>query len=202
MRIAKTPKLAEKVFPKLTWNKKEGENCVYLTFDDGPTPGITEWVLSTLNSYNAKGTFFCLGKNVVLYPDIYNEIVQNGHSIGNHTYHHMNAWKTNKEAYLEDIANCEKVFHSTLFRPPYGKLRPGIRRKILENYRIIMWDVLSYDFDNTISEKACLNNVLKHTSAGSIIVFHDSKKAAKNLKYTLPKTLDWLKENGLKTALL
>lgn len=196
MQIAKTPNIAKKVFPRLTWSKPSVKREVFLTFDDGPTPEVTEWVLSTLNSFNAKATFFCLGKNVVLFPDIFSEIIRAGHNVGNHTYNHVNAWKTSSENYLKDIKRCETVFHSKLFRPPYGKLKPGVRTKILKDYDIIMWDVLSYDFDPKVKPEVCTENVIKNLKPGSIIVFHDSKKANKNLKYALPLVLQHLENEG------
>lgn len=196
MLLPKTPNIAKKVFPRLIWNKTTDQKEVYLTFDDGPTPEITAWVMRCLNNYNAKATFFCLGKNVVLYPDIFNELVREGHSVGNHSYSHKNAWKTPAKEYLLDIESCEKVFHSKLFRPPYGKLKPGIRTKILKNYDIVMWDILSYDFDPEISGQTCVDNVLNNIKPGAIVVFHDSKKAAKNLKYSLPIVLQHLKNKG------
>lgn len=196
MYLPKTPNIAKNVFPKLLWSKKSAKKEIYLTFDDGPTPHITEWVLQELKRFNAKATFFCLGKNVVLYPDIFEQIQQDGHSVGNHTYHHLNAWKTPINQYLQDIESCEKVFHSELFRPPYGKLKPGIRRKILENYNIVMWDVLSYDFDEKITNDECFENVKKHTNSGSIIVFHDSVKAEERLKFALSNTLKYFTNEG------
>lgn len=196
MQIAKTPTIAKKAFHRLTWNKSEDEKAIYLTFDDGPTPEITIWILKLLAKYDAKATFFCLGKNVVLYPKLLDYIICEGHTIGNHTYNHLNAWKTKKEKYLNDIDMCEKVFHSKFFRPPYGKLKPGIRTEILANHEIIMWDVMSYDFDQDLSGENCYQNVIKHAKEGSIIVFHDSLKAEKNMKASLPKVLAYFAEKG------
>lgn len=196
MQIAKTPTIAKKLFSRLKWNEDTEEKIIYLTFDDGPTPRITNWILKELAKYNAKATFFCLGKNVVLYPKLLDYIICEGHSVGNHTYNHLNAWKTEKQKYLNDIKSCEKVFHSKLFRPPYGKLKPGIRTQILENHQIIMWDVMSYDFDNDISEENCYQNVIKNAKEGSIIVFHDSVKAKRNMKASLPRVLKYFSEKG------
>ncbi len=196
MQIAKTPTIAKKLFSRLTWNEDTDKKVLYLTFDDGPTPKITNWILKELAKYNAKATFFCLGKNVVLYPKLLDYIICEGHSVGNHTYNHLNAWKTEKHKYLNDIKSCEKVFHSKLFRPPYGKLKPGIRTQILESHQIIMWDVMSYDFDNDISEENCYQNVVKNAKEGSIIVFHDSVKAKKNMKASLPRVLKCFSEKG------
>lgn len=198
MRITKTPELAKKVFNRLTWEKNTDVKELYLTFDDGPTPGITEWILDLLDRFNAKATFFCLGKNVVLFPDLFEETLRRGHAVGNHTYSHLNGWKTVSKKYLEDIAACEKVFHSKLFRPPYGKLKPGTRTEILKKYEIIMWDVLSYDFDNSLKKEDCLSKTLKKTRSGSIVVFHDSEKAKANMQYCLPKILKHFSIRGFK----
>jgi len=198
MYLPKTPIIAKKIFPKLTWDNKNKEQAVYLSFDDGPTPSITHWVLDLLNQYQAKATFFCLGKNVVLYPEIFERIIKEGHSIGNHTYNHLNAWNTPKEKYLNDIKSCERVFHSKLFRPPYGKLKPGLRTKILKDYKIIMWDIMTYDFDQSLSPNQCIENVCKHVQAGSIIVMHDSLKAEKNLKGSLPSILQYFTDQNIK----
>lgn len=199
----KTNWLVKKIFPKYIWSIPNTENKVYLTFDDGPIPQVTEWVLSELKKYNAKATFFCIGDNVKKYPEIFNKIISDGHSIGNHTFNHVSGWKTSTKKYIENTEVCEKEIanlnskNSNLFRPPYGKIKPQ-QSKILRKlgYKIIMWDVISYDFDTKISKEECLENVLKNVQSGSIIVFHDSKKAFKNLEYILPKTLEFLKENG------
>ncbi|MCB9257220.1 MAG: polysaccharide deacetylase family protein [Chitinophagales bacterium] len=196
MYLPKTPKIAKKIFPKLTWQQDKEENTIYLSFDDGPTPGVTEWVLDCLRKYDAKASFFCLGKNVVLHPEIFERIIYEGHSIGNHTYNHLNSWNTRNEDYLYDIECCQRVFHSTLFRPPYGKLKPGLRTKILKSYKIVMWDVMSYDFDEKLSANQCIANVLDNVQKGSIVVFHDSIKAFPRLKEVLPKVLDALSKRS------
>lgn len=202
MYLPKTPKIAKKIFPKLTWQQDREENTIYLSFDDGPTPGVTEWVLDCLRKYDAKASFFCLGKNVVLYPEIFERIIHEGHSIGNHTYNHLNSWKTGNEDYLYDIECCQRVFHSTLFRPPYGKLKPGLRTKILKSYKIVMWDVMSYDFDESVSVEQCTANVIDNVQKGSIVVFHDSLKAFPRLKEVLPKVLDSLSKNSYRMVAL
>jgi peptidoglycan/xylan/chitin deacetylase (PgdA/CDA1 family) len=199
----KTNSLIKKIFSKYVWDLPNNENKVYLTFDDGPTPQITEWVLQQLLQHNAKATFFCLGKNIEACPSIFSKIITLGHSIGNHTFNHLNGWKTTTNEYTTNISLCDILISKLtletskqkfkLFRPPYGKITPKQTEKVLkEGYKIIMWDVLSADFDQTISKEKCLNNVVSNIKPGSIIVFHDSVKAFKNLEYALPKVLDYL----------
>ena len=191
----KPSQIAEMAFPKFTW-RVPGDPKVYLTFDDGPIPDITEWVLETLASFNVPATFFCVGENVEKYPEIYKRILDAGHSVGNHTYNHLNGWKTDNTKYLDNIAKAATIIDSKLFRPPYGKIRPSITNKVLLSYKIVMWDVLSRDYDNDISEEKCLTTVTKKVNKGSIIVFHDSIKAETNLRYALPKTIEFLLANG------
>lgn len=220
----KTNRLIKWLFRKYVWDIPNKEKKVYLTFDDGPTPNITEWTLEQLKNYNAKATFFCIGDNISKHPDIFRKVIEEGHSIGNHTFNHLNGWKTDNENYIENVALCNiqiadsrrqkvegnkpkveknnlkpafSVLHSNLFRPPYGKIKPSQSRKLrAKGFKIIMWDIVSYDFDKETSPEKCLNNVLKNVESGSIIVFHDSVKAETNLKYALPKTLEFLKEKG------
>tara|TARA_B110000459_G_scaffold54258_2_gene60571 strand:- start:6015 stop:6623 length:609 start_codon:yes stop_codon:yes gene_type:complete len=202
MYLPKTPEIAKKIFPKLKWDEKTEEKIVYLTFDDGPTPGVTRWVREQLREYDAKATFFCLGKNVELYPAIFEETLKEGHAVGNHTYNHLDSWKSNRKKYLQDIESCDQVFSSKYFRPPYGKLKPGIRTAIRKKYEIVMWDVMAYDFDQSISSEQCLNNVLDNVKTGSIIVFHDSIKAEKHIRYALPIILKEFSKRGLKMEAL
>jgi peptidoglycan-N-acetylglucosamine deacetylase len=189
------------MFPKLIWDIPNDEKKVYITFDDGPTPEITNWVLNQLKLYDAKASFFCIGKNIETHPDIFKNILNDGHSIGNHTFNHLNGWKTSTDKYLENSNQWSVVSgqntNCKLFRPPYGKITPFQTSKIQKlGYKIIMWDVLSADFDQQISPEKCLENVISNVNSGSIIVFHDSVKAFRNLEYALPKTLQFLKENG------
>ncbi|WP_395044229.1 polysaccharide deacetylase family protein [Flavobacterium sp.] len=198
----KTHWVIKKLFSNYIWDIPNDEKKVYLTFDDGPTPEITQWTLDLLEKYNAKATFFCIGDNVKKFPEIYQKIISNKHSIGNHTFNHLNGWKTENNIYFENVALSKTEHYKlstencNLFRPPYGKIKPS-QSKILRKlgYKIIMWDVISYDFDAKISQEHCLQNVLKNIKSGSIIVFHDSKKAFHNLEYVLPRTLEFLKEN-------
>ena len=199
------PPWFQKLFPRLTWSVATEKNEMYLTFDDGPTPEVTEWVLETLAKFNAKATFFCIGKNMRAHPEITAKIIAGGHRIGNHSYNHLNGWKTNSEKYLADIAKTQQVLdrykpphNSRLFRPPYGRISPLQAKKIRkQNYQIVLWNVLSADFDPKTSPLRCAENVLKHSSKGAVIVFHDSKKAATNLRFALPKVLEYFTEKGV-----
>ncbi len=199
----KTHSIIKKIFSNYVWDIPNNENQVYLTFDDGPTPEVTNWVLDQLKKYNAKATFFCIGDNVEKNPEIYENLIDQGHSIGNHTFNHLNGWKTNNKEYIENTLMCENLkseicnLKSNLFRPPYGKIKPSQSKELQKlGYKIIMWDVLSADFDTTISPEKCLENVLFNLKSGSIIVFHDSIKAFKNLEYALPRTLEFLNKKG------
>lgn len=195
MFFAKTPLLLKKYYANLTWSIPVNDKRLFLTFDDGPTPEITNWVLDTLQEYNAKATFFCLGANIEKHPQIYQRI-KTQHAIGNHSYSHLNGWKTKNETYFKDIEKCHQLTNALLFRPPYGRIKKSQIAYLQKKYKIIMWEVLSGDFDETISKEKCLKNVLTHTKNGSIIVFHDSIKAARNLKYALPKFLEHFSKKG------
>ncbi|WP_395051170.1 polysaccharide deacetylase family protein [Flavobacterium sp.] len=199
----KTNLLIKKLFSKYVWDIPNTENKIYLTFDDGPTPEITEWVLQELQKYNAKASFFCIGNNIEKYPEIFSKVITEGHSIGNHTFNHMNGWKTSTEEYIKNTKLCESEIcklqtpNCKLFRPPYGKIKALQSKKLRQlGYKIIMWDVLSADYDTSISKEKCLKNVSNNVTAGSVIVFHDSVKAFTNLEYTLPKALKILSERG------
>ena len=206
----KTHYLIKVIFSKYVWDVINNENKVFLTFDDGPTPDITEWTLDLLKKHNAEATFFCIGNNIEKHPKIFHKIIQAGHSVGNHTLSHVNGWKTRSSNYIENTNLCQFIINKhllqnqnskpetcNLFRPPYGKIKPS-QSKILRKlgFKIIMWDIISFDFDVAVSQKQCLENVLKNVKSGSIIVFHDSVKATQNLKYALPKTLEFFKEKG------
>ena len=204
----KTNRYIKKIFRNYIWDIPNAENKIYLTFDDGPTPEITEWVLQELEKYNAKATFFCIGNNIEKHPEIFEKLITKGHSIGNHTFNHMNGWKTSTEEYIDNciqrsvVSDQSQVINlksetSNLFRPPYGKIKTSQAKKLRQlGYKIIMWDVLSADFDTAISKERCLENVLQNVSSGSIIVFHDSVKAFPHLEYTLPIALQILNEKG------
>jgi len=191
----KTPWLAKKFFPDYTWSLPAKQKEIYLTFDDGPHPTITPWVLNELKQFDALATFFCIGNNVKKFPGIYEQILKEGHAVGNHTYHHLNGWKTESKKYLADIAEASLLIQSNLFRPPYGKIKSRQAQQITP-VSIIMWDVLSGDFDVSFSGDQCVKNVIENTSPGSIIVFHDSEKALRNLQYALPRVLEYFSSEG------
>ncbi|MFM2214119.1 MAG: Peptidoglycan-N-acetylglucosamine deacetylase [Bacteroidota bacterium] len=199
----KTKWIVKVLFPKYIWKIPVRNKIVYLTFDDGPTPEITEWVLEHLNNYSAKATFFCIGNNIEKHPEIFEKIKSAGHSVGNHTYNHLKGWNTPNSIYLADVKKCNENLDyyrggndkQKLFRPPYGKIKRKQANAILKlGYKIIMWDVLSMDFDESITSEQCLANVLNNVSSGSVIVFHDSLKAKAHLQFVLPKTLAYLHE--------
>ena len=185
------------LFPDLIWNIPNDENKVFLTFDDGPDPEVTPWVLDLLNQYNAKATFFCLGKNVERHPDIFQRIKDEGHAVGNHSYSHLDGWRTKNKGYFEDIERADKLIQSNLFRPPYGRIKPSQIRVLKEKYKIVMWGVMSGDYSEKINGEKSAGNVLKWSRPGSIIVFHDSRKAYKNLNVDLPRILDGFRKRGL-----
>ena len=205
--------IIKRLFNNQVWDIPNHENKIYLTFDDGPTPEITEWVLTLLKKHNIKATFFCIGRNIEKYPEIFRKVIEAGHSIGNHTFSHLLGWKTPTKDYLENVLQCkseinklhpspkeelaEQTADLLLFRPPYGKIKPSQSKKLRNlGYKIIMWDVLTADFDQKISPEKCLENATTKVTSGSVIVFHDSIKASQNLKYALPKTIEFLKEKG------
>ena len=199
--FVKTPGWLKKIYASYIWSLPPNGKNVYLTFDDGPHEEATPFVLDQLKKYNAKATFFCIGKNVVREPGIYRQILADGHSTGNHTYNHLNGWKTKNEIYLKDIALASDHIDSNLFRPPYGRissfqarnLRSVMRR---QDPKVIMWDVLSGDFDMDITNERCLSNVVLSCVPGSVVVFHDSQKAFLKLQYVLPRVLEFLSEKG------
>lgn len=232
----KTPKLVKRMLPSYIWSIPTTSKTIYLTFDDGPTPEITNWTLDVLKQYNAKATFFCIGNNIEKHPEIFQNIINEGHAIGNHTYNHFKGWKTKTKDYLENVELCHTILKSqichtersrsakkqipnaqqpvlsaienskivnqkslivNLFRPPYGQIKPKQGKKLLGlGYKIIMWDVLSFDWNKNVSPETCSNNVINKASNGSIIVFHDSVKASKNMQYALPRALEHFNAKG------
>ncbi|MBO3115532.1 polysaccharide deacetylase family protein [Winogradskyella sp. DF17] len=218
---AKTPEFVKSLFPNFVWTIPTNGKDIYLTFDDGPTPEITQWVLQTLKDYKAKATFFCIGNNIKSFPEILHEIIEGEHTIGNHTFNHLKGWQIKTKEYINDVELTNHLIsgafnsftvgtnqmlkttsHITskekkLFRPPYGKFKSK-QSKALQNlgYSIILWDVLSFDWDKNTTEVECLENVILKVKPGSIVVFHDSLKAERNLKYALPKVLDHFSREG------
>lgn len=177
-------------YPELIWEIKTTNKEIYLTFDDGPDPEVTPWVLDQLKAHQAKATFFCVGENVEKYPEIYKRILAEGHTVGNHTYGHLNGWKTSYDKYIVSVKKCSHVFGAHLFRPPHGRISKRQIKKLKKRYKIIMWSLLSGDFDNTISSAECSYNTVQYSEPGSIVVFHDSQKCKKTLFEALPKILN------------
>jgi peptidoglycan/xylan/chitin deacetylase (PgdA/CDA1 family) len=204
MYLIKTPWWLRALYPSLVWRIKGSDKTIYLTFDDGPHPTATPFVLDELKKYNAKASFFCIGKNVAEHPAIYQRIIDEGHAVGNHTYHHLNGWKTSDEVYLGDIKKAAALIDSPLFRPPYGRIKRSQLKKLQTPSRefgtrlqtVVMWDVLSADFDTNLTADACSGYVLYHTKPGSIVLFHDSEKAFPRMKEALPKMLEYFTREG------
>lgn len=196
--FTKSPWLLKKMYSSGIWDMPDREKVIYLTFDDGPHPEITPYVLEQLKQYNAKATFFCIGNNVVQHLSTYALVLNEGHRVGNHTFDHLNGWKTDDKKYFENIAEARKYIDSNLFRPPYGRITKMQLKYVTEAFKMkaIMWSVLSADFDKDISPQTCLKNVVLSAGSGNIIVFHDSEKAFKNMQYVLPRMLDFFLEKG------
>ena len=197
--LAKTPNWLKKLFPGRIWEMPLTKKAIYLSFDDGPHPQITPFVLDELGKYDAKATFFCIGKNVKENREVYNRIIKEGHAVGNHTYSHPDGWKTNNVKYLQNILDARKFIDSRLFRPPYGRITRRQQKKLSmlkEPFNVVMWTVLSGDFDINISGRQCYNNVVNNTKSGSVIVFHDSEKAFERMQFTLPRILQYFSEKG------
>lgn len=220
MYLVKSPLLLKWFYSALTWNKSRSQKIIYLTFDDGPVPNVTEFVLNTLKSFKIKATFFCIGDNILKHPAVFERLKSEGHAIGNHTFNHLNGWKTADNIYVQNFLKCQELTQTNLFRPPYGRikksqirsLRAEAQRPIFEvgqqptkaipQLEIIMWDVLSGDFDPSLSPEKCYQNIINNTENGSIIVFHDSLKAFDRLKYALPKAIEYFLNEGYQFAKL
>lgn len=202
MFIARIPPFLSRVFRTLTWELPAVDKTVYLTFDDGPTPGVTDWVLEQLDRYRAGATFFCLGRNVKSHPEIYGRILAAGHAVGNHSFSHKKGFRSSVSSYVANVDRAAELIDSKLFRPPYGRILPGQARRLKERYRIIMWSVLSVDYDREVPGTQVVRNVLENVRPGSIIVFHDSVKASKNLYHALPEVLEHLASEGYKMEVL
>lgn len=205
MYLVKSPLLLKWYYPSLTWNKSRTEKVIYLTFDDGPIPDVTDFVLKTLQDQQVKATFFCIGDNIRKHPSIFQRLLDEGHQVGNHTYNHLKGWKTDDATYLQNFEQCQTLTGTNLFRPPYGRIRKSQIKDIRSRYpemKIIMWDVLSGDFDLNLSPESCYHNVDKYVENGSIIVFHDSLKAFERMQYALPRVIANLKAKGYQFATL
>ena len=199
MYLVKTPKWLKLLYPGLVWNLNRHSRDIYLTFDDGPIPIVTPFVLKTLEEFNARATFFCIGDNIVKHPDIFEAVKAAGHTIGNHTFNHLRGWKTPTDVYAQNYSQCQQYTQGQWFRPPHGRIkRQQVRalQQLKPEIKIAMWDVLSGDFDVKLSPEACLQNVLKHTKPGALVVFHDSLKAQARMQYALPRALAYWSQAG------
>lgn len=197
--LVKTPTWITKLFTGSVWNMPANDKVIYLTFDDGPHPEITPFVLDELRKYDAKATFFCIGKNVEANKAVFNRVLAEGHGVGNHTFSHLDGWKTAKTDYVANTIKACEFINSNLFRPPYGRITRPQRFALsgmTKPFKIIMWSVLSGDFDVNLSPERCCNYVLKHATSGSVIVFHDSEKAFERLRFALPNVLKYYTERG------
>ncbi|MAX05780.1 MAG: polysaccharide deacetylase family protein [Flavobacteriales bacterium] len=195
--FVKIPKFIQILFPSIIWRQKNYQNNIWLTFDDGPTPKVTPFILNTLKEENVKATFFLVGEQIERQPDLYSQIISDGHVIANHSYSHINSWKSNTLDYLNDIEKCQKLMpKNKLFRPPYGKISALQIRRLKKKYKIILWDVLSWDFSLSIAPSKVKRNVMKNTKQGSIIVFHNNQKSFQNLTSILKETIQELKQKG------
>jgi peptidoglycan-N-acetylglucosamine deacetylase len=191
--------------PSCTWQAQTDKQEVFLTFDDGPIPNVTEWVLDVLDDYETKATFFCVGDNIAKHPKIFEKVFEKGHAIGNHTYNHLKGWKTENEAYYANIQKWEETVaalgitlnNKPVFRPPYGQITYSQARHLRSQYEIVMWSIITGDFSKTLNKENCLRKSVQMTEAGSVIVFHDSLKSEENIRYILPRYLEQVQEKGL-----
>lgn len=208
MRLYKVPGLVQKLMKGYTWHRDRKVNTVYLTFDDGPVPGVSDFVLRQLDDYKMKANFFMVGDNVQKHTSLALEVARAGHGIGNHTFHHLKAPKTSPRVYLDDVANCQKVIEDELevcaktFRPPYGRLGNNLVSSLSQEYEIVLWDLISWDFKQELQTQKALKKIKQYTENGSIVLFHDQQKSKANLQQILPPYLDFLASNGFKTGVL
>lgn len=200
--LIRPPQLLRRYYKKSVWRMETDAPVVYLTFDDGPVEELTPWVLDTLKHYDVKATFFCVGENIERNMHIYKRILEEGHQVGNHTYNHIKGWKTHTPDYLANVEKCEQLVSTKLFRPPYGRIKKSQFKKLVQEYKVIFWDVLTYDYDKLVSPETCLDNSIRYTRPGSIIVFHDNVKAQKNLKFALPQYIEHFLKLNYKFAIL
>ncbi|WP_075590992.1 polysaccharide deacetylase family protein [Labilibacter marinus] len=201
--MVRPPFVGRLMLPGATWRLNHQSKDVYVTFDDGPIPEITPWVLDEADKWNAKLTFFCVGENVHKHPAIFKEVINRGHAVGNHTYNHLKAWNTERSSYFENIDLADQVIHSKIFRPPYGQLYPWDIKPLRSRFdKVVMWDILSKDYDTKLSGEQVYKNIENHIRPGSIIVFHDSLKAEQRMKYAFPKTLELIAQKGYITRVI
>ena len=196
MYLVKTPRFIQNLFPNFTWKIPTAEKVIYLTFDDGPIPEVTPWVLEQLEKFQAKATFFCVGENIKKNRPVFDLVKEKGHAVGNHSVNHLDGWTTESIPYFHNVRRCAHLVKTDLFRPPYGRLKPKQAQFLQRHYRIVMWDVLSGDFDPKITAEQCYHNVVRNATKGSIVVFHDSLKAWDKLQVVLPKVLQYFTEQG------
>ena len=201
--FSSSPKIIKLLSQKsLVWNIPTNEKVIYLTFDDGPVPDVTPKVLDILDCYDIKATFFCVGENISKHPDIFQKVIDKGHKIGNHSYNHLKGWITDNQDYYKNIKQFDDIYKTDLFRPPYGKISPHQIYDLKQKYSIVLWSVLTYDYDKNVSPFNCLNIAIDNSSNGSIVVFHDSIKASRNMLYALPKFIERMKERGYRFEML
>ena len=196
MLIEQIPSLLRGVYLGVTWRKSQQEKVIYLTFDDGPIPEVTPWVLDILDQYQIKATFFCVGENVMRYPEIYEDIIKRGHRTGNHTFNHKRGFFTDTRDYLDNVEKATQYIDSDLFRPPHGEMRRAQLKFLRNNFKVIQWDVITRDYNQNLSEDKAFKIVKRYARNGSIIVFHDSLKAEKNMRYSMPKSIEFLLQKG------
>lgn len=200
--LHRIPAIVRLLYPEVSWNEDCNDRVLYLTFDDGPTPTVTDFVLDQLDKYRSKATFFCIGKNIDRYPEIFKKILKKGHSFGNHSHKHINGWNSSQESYVNDVKKCEAAIlkiastSKRLFRPPYGKIKLSQVTELKNSYKIVLWNYLIGDFDHNLSAKKCLEKAKKGVKNSDIIVFHDNEKSFESLKFVLPKFLEHFSARG------
>ena len=200
--LVRPPQLLRAMYKGSLWRMDKKEPTIYLTFDDGPIPELTDWVLDILKQYQVKATFFCVGDNIIKNPSIFQRILSEGHQVGNHTFNHVKGWDKTTTFYTDNVRKCQELTKTDLFRPPYGRIKKSQYKQLVQDYKVVFWDVLSYDYDKLTSSKKCLDNSIKYTRNGSIIVFHDNIKAEKNLKFALPQYIEHFLKLNYKFATL